>query len=46
MSVYFDYLVQCRHQEFLGEAEIARIRCVVRTGRATRVRVRSGLLGR
>ncbi len=46
MPVYFDYLVHSRQQELLREAETARLRRVVRTGRATRVRVRSGLHGR
>ena len=46
MSLYIEYLVHSRHQEFLREAEVARLRRVVRTGRATRARVRSGLRAR
>jgi hypothetical protein len=46
MSAYIDYLAHSRHQEFLREAETARLRRVVRADRATRVRVRSGLLAR
>ena len=46
MSVYFDYLAHSRHQELVREAEVARLRSVIRRGRATRVGVRPGRLGR
>jgi hypothetical protein len=46
MSVHYDYLFRTRHQELVREAEIARLRRVVRTDLAIRARVRPGLLGR
>jgi hypothetical protein len=46
MSLYLDYLTHSRHQDFLREAEEARLRRLVRSGRPTRARVRSGLLAR
>jgi hypothetical protein len=42
MSVYFDYLVHTRHEEFLRDAEIHRLRRAARTNRRTRTRTRAG----
>ena len=41
MSVYYDYLHHDRHQEFLRDAETARLRRVDRAHRRTRTRSRS-----
>jgi len=40
MSVYFDYLHHSRHQEFVREAQVARLRRAARPSRRTRTRRR------